>query len=64
MTKMYRRRGIIHGRPYIPGEPLEGIYVAFRLIPNLGGMILEDPDDPGHYYYITKERFDATYEPV
>jgi hypothetical protein len=48
-------------RPYIPGEDLTGISVNKEDIPELGGMIAENPKNPEDRWYVAKKFFEDNY---
>ena len=48
-------------RAYIPGEDLEHVGVPMGVVPELGGMIAMNPEDPEDVWYITPEFFAENY---
>lgn len=64
MTQLYRRKGTLPMRPYVPGESLDGISVGEGVTPAAGGMIAHDPANPADQWYMTAEYFAAHYEPA
>lgn len=51
-------------RPYIPGEPLQGISVWDGDTPKPGGMIARNPQDLTDQWYVDKKFFEDNYEPA
>lgn len=49
-------------RPYVFGESLNGISVWDEDIPEVGGMIAMNPDNPEDMWYVSKEFFEANYK--
>lgn len=62
--KSYRKKGVQPMRPYIPGEDLTGINVDKGTVPEAGGMIAVDPNNPSDQWYIAPGYFAQYYEPA
>ncbi len=55
----YRRREILPMRPYVPGEPMDNVYISPGDKPQEGGMIVLNGSFTS---YISRESFLANYE--
>jgi len=67
--KQYRRKQIAELRPYVPGEQLNervSISVADRDAgsPRVGDMIARNPADHDDQWLVSKDYFEANFEPV
>jgi hypothetical protein len=67
--KRYRRRQVAELRPYVSGEKLDervSISAADREAgsPKEGDMIARNPDDHNDQWLVSKEYFEANFEPV
>ena len=51
-------------RPYIEGEDLKKISIAYGDVPTPGGMVAINPDDPMDRWYIREKFFQKHYEPM
>lgn len=60
--RRYRRKGEAWVRPYVVGEPLDGVEVHKETTPKEGGWIAVDPHNPKDVWYISPEHFQRTYE--
>ena len=61
--KRYRKKGTQLMRPYVRGEDLTGVSVSDKDTPEEGGMIAIGEDD-GARWYVSKQFFQANYEPA
>ena len=67
--KQYRRRQIAELRPYVPGETLNervSISAGDREAgsPKLGDMIARNPETHDDQWLVSKEYFEANFEPI
>jgi hypothetical protein len=66
--KPYRRKQIAELRPYVPGEPMEGISIseADRQAgsPKLGDMIARNPKNHADRWLVSAQYFQDNFEPV
>ena len=67
--RRYRRKEIAELRPYIPGETLServSISAADREngSPKEGDMIARDPAKHGDQWLVSKDYFEANFEPI
>lgn len=62
--KNYRKRALQPMRPYQPGEDLTGISVSAPDVPEVGGMIAYNPENPADRWYVAKAYFAENYEVV
>jgi hypothetical protein len=56
--KRYRLSVIWEMRPYVPGEPLDGISVSKTDTPEEGGMIARDMENHNDQWYVAKAFFE------
>ncbi len=61
-TKLYRKKHLQPMRPYILGENLEGVSLSPEDIPEIGGMIAFNPENPSDRWYVAKDFFEQNYE--
>ena len=59
----YRKSGLQEMRPYLPGEPLDGITVGAGIILTQGGMIARDTESLDRWY-LPPKFFQTNYELV
>ena len=59
--KNYMKKSLQPMRPYIPGEDLARISVWAGDIPEEGGMIAQNPNDPKDVWYVGKKFFEKNY---
>lgn len=64
--KNYIKKSIQPMRPYEPGEDLQAqnITVYGKDIPELGGMVAVNPDNPTDQWYVSKDFFEKNYIPA
>jgi len=62
--EMYRKKALQEMRPYVPGEDLTDISVNKEDTPEEGGMIARNSNNHDDQWYIAKDFFEASYEPV
>jgi hypothetical protein len=66
--KRYRRKQIAELRPYVPGEPMEGISISQvdrqAGSPKLGDMIARNPKNHADQWLVSAEFFQDNFEPV
>ncbi len=60
--KLYRKKQAQWMREYVPGESLAGISVSVEDVPEAGGMIAVNPDNPADQWYVAKAFFEKNYE--
>lgn len=61
--KWYRKKGLACMRPYIPGEDLTHISLSETDIPEEGGMIARNPNNPlNDQWYVAKKYFEDNFE--
>lgn len=60
----YRKSAAQAMRPYVAGEPLEGISVSAEDTPELGGMIARNPSNHADKWYVSAKFFADNYIPV
>lgn len=60
----YRRTNIAEMRPYLPGEPLDGVSVSETDNPEEGGMIARNPKDHADQWFVAKQYFLDNFEPA
>ena len=58
----YRKKNVQPMRRYIPGEDLTGVSVSPEDIPEDGGMIAFNPNNPDDQWYVAKKFFEENYE--
>lgn len=61
--KLYQRKGLSLMRTYEPGEDLSKISISSVDIPELGGMIARNPENPNDQWYVSKKYFEDNLEP-
>jgi len=63
----WKRKGIVHARPYSPGEDMTGISVSApdkeAGSPKVGDMIARNPDNHEDQWLIAAAFFAKNYEP-
>lgn len=59
--KPYTKISTQYMRPYEIGEDLEGVSVASDDIPEIGGMIAIDINNPIDTWYVSKKFFETNY---
>ena len=66
MWTKYRKKGSIEIRPYLysPPEDLTNISVSDTDTPEAGGMIIRDPENHEHQWYISLDFFLRNYEAI
>ena len=62
--KTYRKKVTQDMRPYVPGEPLDGISVSEGDTPEEGGMIARNAKNAADQWYVGKLFFADNYEPA
>jgi hypothetical protein len=67
--KQYRRKQIAELRPYVPGEELDGRVSISAMdreagSPKEGDMIARNPVAHGDQWLVSKDYFEANFEPV
>lgn len=60
--KNYRKKNVQPMRPYIPGEPIDGVSVSDGDILEVGGMIARNQNNHDDLWYVSKSFFQANYE--
>lgn len=68
MFTQYRRKSISEMRPYVEGEPMDGISVtaedAKAGSPKIGDMIARNPKNHADQWLVSKAYFDENLEPL
>jgi len=68
MFKKFRKAGVTELRPYVYGEPMNGIVISEldkkNGSPQVGDMIARDPANPRDQWLICESYFRANYEEV
>lgn len=63
---LYRKRGLAEMRPYVPGEPMDGISISAQDTaagsPVLGDMIARNPNDHNDLWLVSKKFLEDNYE--
>lgn len=66
--RKYRRKHISELRPYITGEPLDGVSVSLEDTragsPKLGDMIARNPKNHEDKWLVSAEYFADNFEPI
>ena len=63
--KQYKRKGLSEMRPYVKGEDLTGISVAYVDTPsNDTGMIARNPKNHVDKWYVARKYFEDNLEPA
>jgi len=62
--RKYRKTAIQEMRAYVVGEDLSGVSVNKEDVPEQGGMIARNPKNHEDRWYVAKDFFELSYEPV
>jgi hypothetical protein len=66
--QQYRRKQIAELRPYVPGEPLEGVSISEvdreAGSPKVGDMIARNPKNHEDQWLVSAQYFRDNFEPI